>query len=243
MKTVLILGAHSDIALALAHEFARGGYAPVLAARNIARLGDALKDLEIRTQVKGEAVEFDVLAMDGHQAFYDGLITKPDVTVCVVGLLGDQIAARTDGKLTRAIIDTNFTGPASILHVVAADYEARKTGTIIGISSVAGDRGRMTNYPYGSAKAGFTAFLSGLRNRLQKSGVHVLTVKPGFCRTAMTEGMKLPPALTAEPKQAARDIFTAFAKKKDVVYTLWMWRWIMLIIRSIPEFIFKKLGL
>jgi short-subunit dehydrogenase len=243
MKTVLILGAHSDIAMALAHEFAKNGYTPILAARNASRLGDAIKDLEIRHQVKAEAVEFDVLDLARHPAFYAGLRAKPDVTICVVGLLGDQNAARTDWHLARDIIYTNFTGPASILHIVAADYEQRKTGCIIGIGSVAGDRGRQSNYVYGSAKAGFAAFLSGLRNRLQKAGVHVMTVKPGFVRTKMTEGMKLPPAITATPQQVARDIYKAYTKKRDVLYTLWMWRWIMLIIRLIPERIFKKLGM
>lgn len=243
MKTVLILGAHSDIAMALAHTFAQNGYTPILAARNASRLGDAVKDLGVRHQVQAETVDFDVVDMARHQAFYDGLKTKPDVTICVVGLLGDQLAARTDWHLARDIIYANFVGPASILHIVAADYEKRRDGCIIGIASVAGDRGRQSNYVYGSAKAGFAAFLSGLRNRLQKAGVHVMTVKPGFVRTAMTEGMKLPPAITATPQQVARDVYKAFTKKRDVLYTLWMWRWIMLIIKLVPERVFKKLSM
>ncbi len=243
MKTILILGAHSDIAMALAHQFAANGYTPILAARNVSRLNDAVKDLGVRYQVQAELVEFDVLDMARHQAFYDGLKNKPDVTVCVVGLLGDQQAARTDWHLARDIIYANYVGPASILHVVAADYEKRRAGGIIGIGSVAGDRGRQSNYVYGSSKAGFESFLSGLRNRLQKADVHVMTVKPGFVRTKMTEGMKLPPAITAAPDQVARDVYKAFVKKRDVIYTLWMWRWIMLIIKSIPERVFKKLGM
>ncbi len=243
MKSALILGAHSDIAIALAHEFAKHGYALLLAARQPARLDPIVRDLTIRHKVEARALEFDALDTASHAAFYGSLSPKPDVTICVVGLLGDQTAARTNAALARAILDTNFTGPVSILHIVAADYEARKTGGIIGISSVAGERGRQSNYVYGSAKAGFTAFLSGLRNRLQKSGAHVLTVNPGFVRTAMTEGLKLPPVLTARPEQVARDIYRAFEKKKDVLYTLWMWRWVMLIIRNIPERIFKKLSM
>ena len=242
MKSVLILGAFSDMALAIAREFAQNGYTPILAARKVQeRLGDAVKDLHVRYQVDARLAEFDVLDTASHQAFYDGLGLKPDVTVCVVGYLGDQARARTDFAETRKIIDTNYTGPVSILHVVAADYEQRKAGAIIGISSVAGERGRQSNYPYGSAKAAFTSFLSGLRNRLQPAGVPVLTVKPGFVRTKMTEGMELPPPVTADPGQVARDVYRAFARGKDVLYTLWMWRWIMFLIRCLPERMFKKM--
>ena len=129
------------------------------------------------------------------------------------------------------------------METIAADFEQRNEGTICGISSVAGERGRKSNYLYGSAKAGFSEYLSGLRNRLAKSNVHVVTVKPGFIDTKMTEGMPLPAPLTAQPEQVAKDIFKACMKKKNVIYTLWMWRWIMAIIRNIPEPIFKKLDL
>jgi decaprenylphospho-beta-D-erythro-pentofuranosid-2-ulose 2-reductase len=151
--------------------------------------------------------------------------------------------ARTDFEEVQKTIQVNFTGAVSILNIVANDFEQRGKGSIIGISSVAGDRGRQSNYIYGSAKAGFTAYLSGLRNRLAKSGVHVMTVKPGFCRTKMTENLQLPAALTAEPDQVAHSVFQGLDQKHNVVYTLWMWRWIMLIIRMIPEFIFKKLNM
>jgi short-subunit dehydrogenase len=108
---------------------------------------------------------------------------------------------------------------------------------------VAGDRGRQSNYVYGSAKAGLTAFLSGLRNRLAGKGVHVMTVKPGFVRTKMTENLDLPDALTASPEQVADAVFRGMEKRRSTVYILWMWRWIMLIIRHIPEFIFRKMKL
>ena len=141
------------------------------------------------------------------------------------------------------IIDSNYTGAVSILNIVANDFEARKFGTIVGISSVAGDRGRQSNYLYGSAKAGFTAYLSGLRNRLYKSGVHVLTVKPGFMKTRMIEGMRTPGPLTAEPAKVATVVYKATTKRKNEIYVLWMWRYIMLVIRLIPEIIFKKLNM
>ena len=165
------------------------------------------------------------------------------MVVCVFGYMGDQLLARTDFDEVRKTIDVNYTGAVSILNVVADDFESRGQGAIIGISSVAGDRGRQSNYMYGSAKAGFTAYLSGLRNRLEKAGVHVMTVKPGFCRTKMTESLELPAALTAEPEQVASAIFNGLKDKRNVIYTRWMWRWIMLVIKCIPEFIFKKLGM
>jgi hypothetical protein len=129
------------------------------------------------------------------------------------------------------------------LNIIANDFEQRRSGVIIGVSSVAGDRGRGSNYMYGSAKAGFTAYLSGLRNRLAKSNVHVITVKPGFVRTRMTEGLPLPGPVTAKPEQVARDVFKAYRGRRNEVYTLWMWRYIMLVIKLIPEAIFKRLNL
>jgi short-subunit dehydrogenase len=118
-----------------------------------------------------------------------------------------------------------------------------KQGVIVGISSVAGERGRQSNYIYGSAKAGFTAYLSGLRNRLQKENVHVLTVLPGFVYTKMTENLKLPKPLTAAPEEVGVAVYNGVVKRKNVVYVRWMWRWIMLIIKLVPESMFKKLKL
>ncbi len=243
MKTVLILGALSDIAQALAREFATRGYRPLLAARRAPRLTPLVQDLKVRHQVDAAGFEFDLLAPETHAAFYAGLPARPDVVICVAGYLGDTDKVRHDAEEARRVLLTNFNGAVSILDVVADDLEQRKAGCIVGISSVAGDRGRQSNYHYGSAKAGFTAYLSGLRNRLAAAGVHVLTVKPGFVRTRMTEGMKLPPALTADPTRVARDIARAVEKRTNVLYTLWMWRWVMLVIQHIPEFLFKKLKL
>ena len=241
MNTVLILGALSDIAQAVAREFAGRGWRPILAARRAERLAALAQDLRLRHKADPVVAEFDLLDTASHAAFYAGLPVKPDVVICVAGYLGDPEKTRHDFAEARRVIDTNFTGAVSILDLIADDFELRRAGCIVGISSVAGDRGRQSNYHYGSAKAGFTAYLEGLRNRLFHAGVHVVTVKPGFCRTRMTEGMKLPPALTAEPAQVARDIFRAVERRSDVLYTLWMWRWVMLVIRHIPEFIFKKL--
>jgi short-subunit dehydrogenase len=164
--------------------------------------------------------------------------------VCVVGELGDQARAQVDLGHATLVLRTNFEGPALLLGLFAERFAARGSGTLVGVSSVAGDRGRASNYVYGSAKAGFTAFLSGLRNRLAPAGVKVVTTKPGFVRTRMTAGMKLPPVLTAEPDEVARAIIAAAdAKGRDVVYVRGIWWMVMTIICGIPERIFKRLRL
>lgn len=240
---ICILGANSDIARAIAHQYARQGYSLYLAARKSERLEADLKDLKIRYGADARAIEFDATDYESHADFYASLDPQPEIVACVFGYLGEQVQAQQDWQEARRILDTNYTGAASILHHVALAMEKRGSGTIIGISSVAGDRGRGSNYLYGSAKAGFTALLSGLRNRLFAAGVHVLTVKPGFVQTAMTEGLDLPPLLTAQPEDVAKDVYRAARKNKNVVYTRWMWRYIMGIIRNIPEGIFKRLKL
>jgi short-subunit dehydrogenase len=243
MKQALILGATSDIARALAYKFAGEGYNLMLAARNSERLKELVSDIEIRHRVEAAVVEFNALAYDSHPAFYAALPHKPDVAICVFGYLGDQKTAQSDFGEAQKIIEANYTGVVSILNIIANDFEQRRSGVIIGISSVAGDRGRGSNYLYGSAKAGLTAYLSGLRNRLARANVHVITVKPGFVRTKMTANLPLPGPVTAKPEQVAKDIFKAYQAKKDQLYTLWMWRYLMFIIRNIPEPIFKRLNL
>ncbi|MDD2237795.1 MAG: SDR family oxidoreductase [Kiritimatiellae bacterium] len=241
MQTALILGAGSDLARALARRFATASYRLILAEPDTSLIEDLAKDLEIRSQAPVETVAFDALKPETHQAFYDSLSVKPDVVLCVFGYMGDQLKAETDSAERLRVMNVNYTGAVSILEVIATDFAARKAGTLIGISSCAGDRGRQSNYIYGSAKAGFTAYLSGLRNRLFHHGVHVMTVKPGFMRTAMTEGLDLPEILTAMPDRAAEIIFHAFTRKRNVIYLLWMWKWIMMMVRNVPECVFKRM--
>ena len=243
MSTVLILGAASDMAVAIAKKYASQGHAIQLAARNVQRLKALESDIAIRYNTTCTAHEFDALNFASHQAFFDALSVKPDITVCVFGYLGDNEVARGNWAESEKIIHTNYTGAVSILNVVSNYYATQKKGVIAGISSVAGERGRQSNYIYGSAKAGFTAYLSGLRNRMFHEQVHVVSVQPGFVYTRMTENLTLPPLLTAQPELVADTVFKAVANKKNVVYVKWFWRWIMLIIKSIPEFMFKKLKL
>jgi decaprenylphospho-beta-D-erythro-pentofuranosid-2-ulose 2-reductase len=243
MPTALILGASSDIAVAIARKFANGGYDIQLAARNPSKLNALQSDLTIRYGIRATVHAFDAEQPAQHPAFFDTLAPKPDVTICVFGYLGAQQQAESDWKECERIIMVNYTGAVSILNIVAEHYASTGKGTITGISSVAGERGRMSNYFYGSAKAGFTAYLSGLRNRLYHKGAHVLTVQPGFVYTRMTEGMPLPKPLTATPELVATAVYDATLKKKNVIFVKWMWRWIMLIIRNIPESVFKKMKL
>lgn len=241
---LLILGANSDVANAVALEFAAKENASItLASRNLELLEKKAGDINIRSSVSVQAVAFDVTDPDSHRTFYEGLDPKPDVVVAAFGYLGDQSRAQADFTEARKIIDTNFTGAVSILETVAGHFERRGKGTIIGIGSVAGLRGRQSNYVYGAAKGALGIYLSGLRNRLNKRQVQVITVLPGFIDTKMTAGMGLPGLLTASPQQVARDIHAAYLKSKDTIYTRWFWRWIMAIIRAIPESIFKRLSL
>lgn len=236
---VLILGARSDMGKAVAHKFAALGHPVQLAARNAATLEADKTDMELRHGVSVSLHEFDALFTDTHEAFSRALSELPHIAVCAVGLMGQQARSERDAEAAVRVMRSNFEGPASILAALANRFEERGSGTIVGISSVAGDRGRATNYVYGSAKAGFTAFLSGLRNRLAGRGVHVVTVLPGFVATRMTEGMDLPARLTAEPGEVADAIVRAVERKKDVIYVRPIWRLIMLVIRSIPERVFK----
>ena len=241
MPVVLILGATSDMAVAIAKKFASTGYQVQLAARKPEQLQPLKSDLQIRYNTDCSLHFFDALDFASHKDFFNSLQPKPDVTVCVFGYLGDAIKARSDWKEAERIIQSNYTGAVSILDIVAEYYSQQKKGTIVGLSSVAGERGRQSNYHYGSAKAGFTAYLSGLRNRLFPDGAHVVTVQPGFTYTRMTENLELPKLLTGYPADIAKAVYAAVEKKKNVVYVKWMWKWIMLLIRSIPESIFKKM--
>ncbi|HUX84419.1 MAG TPA: SDR family oxidoreductase [Chitinophagaceae bacterium] len=243
MPSALILGASSDMALAIARTFGAGGYDLILCGRKVSRLAPMQSDLEIRFGVRAFLAEFDAEDPGSHQAFYDSLGQRPDVAICVMGFMPGEKPAEQDWKTVERTILVNYTGAVSILNLIAADFASIGKGTIVGISSVAGLRGRQSNYIYGSAKAGFLTYLSGLRNRLYPMGIHVVTVLPGFVRTRMTENLPLPPLLTAEPAEVGKAVFQAVKQKKNLIYVRWFWRWIMLLIRLIPESRFKKMKL
>ncbi len=243
MASVLIIGATSDIAKATARVYAEEGFDLILASRRSEALDAFATDLNIRTGRSVDRVDFDVLDYSSHDAFYETLASRPEGVIVAVGYLGDQEKAQSDFEESQKIVDTNYTGIVSILNIISNDFEERRSGFIIGISSVAGDRGRKSNYVYGSSKAALTTYLSGLRNRLFESGVHVLTVKPGFVATKMTEKMDLPERLTAQPEEVAKAIYHAQKTGKNVLYTKGLWKWIMLTIKNIPEWKFKRMSI
>ena len=242
-ETALVVGATSDIGRVVARRLAEGGWALQLAARDPVRLEREVRDLRVRTGAAVTPLHCDVLRDGGDASPIDALDPLPDVAVCLIGSLGDQKECQRDGAAAERVMRTNYVGPALLMGALAERFERRGSGVLVGVSSVAGDRGRASNYVYGSAKAGFTAFLSGLRNRLAGSGVRVVTVKPGFVRTRMTEGMALPSRLTAEPEEAAAAVIDAIRRRRDVVYVRPVWRLVMFAVRALPERLFKRMAL
>lgn len=238
--SVLILGGHSDIGIAVAHRFAAAGHPIALAARNVAKLEGARTDIALRHSVEVTLHDYDALDTSVLADFVNGFDPAPGVVISAVGMMGDQATSEHNPEAAALVMRTNFEAPAQTLELFAARMEARGRGTLVGISSVAGDRGRASNYVYGSAKAGFTTYLSGLRNRLSRSKVHVVTVKPGFVATRMTEGMNLSPALTASPEAVAEAIFRAVERQRNIVYVKPIWWAVMYVIRALPEPVFRR---
>ena len=233
MPILLVIGGTSGIGLATARLFARNGWEIWLAGRDVSRM-DTLAS---------RSFAFDAQDERSRAALWPALPQCPDALLCAVGLLGDPLRARSDPAEAQALFAVNFTGLTTALEQAAAAFAARGHGLLIGIGSVAGDRGRASNYVYGAAKAGFAAYLQGLRNRLHRSGVRVLTVKPGYVSTPMLAGRAAPQALTVAPERVAHDIFRAAQGTTEVLYTPGWWRWAVLAYRLLPESIAKRLPL
>lgn len=243
---VLVLGASSSIARAVAGEYARRGHALYLAGRDAAEMERTAADLRLRHGVPVHAGEFDALDTASHAAFFrdvvDALNGHVSGVVLAFGLLGEHARAVADYDHAADIIAVNYTGAVSVLTHATAHMAAAGGGFVLGLSSVAGDRGRQSNYIYGSAKGAFSLYLQGLRNRFAPEGIHVVTAKLGFVDTRMTFG--LPGMfLVASPAQVGAALVRAVERRRDVVYVPAFWRLIMLIIRAIPERVFKRLKL
>lgn len=245
-ETVLVLGGTSGIGRALAAELAASGHDLIVAGRDAGEAEAIAADLRVRHGVTATALPFDLCDRDSHAAVVRrALEVAGDAPLGVVlsaGYLGEQRDAERNAEQLARILDTNFAAPVALLEGLAERLEARRAGWICIISSVAGDRGRQSNYLYGAAKAGLSAYAQGLRNRLFRAGVHVVLVKPGFVDTGMTFGR---PGVrgAAAPERIAREIRQAIARKRDTVYLPNIWRPIMAVIRAIPEPIFKRLRL
>ncbi len=243
MKTALILGSNSDVGVATAHRFAKAGFDIILATRNVNQSQSNLaSDIKIRYQVGCETLFFDAIQTELHKDFIKNLSKLPDVVISVFGVLGDQELAARDFQEAARVFYSNFLGNVSILGLFAQIFKDRKSGSILCLSSVAGERGRKSNYIYGSSKAALTCYLSGLRADMYPHSVQVTTVIPGFIKTKMIGDMKTPAPLTATPEEVAESVYKAYYKKKDVIYVKGIWFLIMGIIKSIPEGIFKKLN-
>lgn len=241
-ETWIILGATSSMARAFARAAVAKGDGVILAGRDMEDLEASSTDARVRGAPVAEAMQFDARKPESFEAILDrARALDGTVSVAVfVGSMPPQAEIDADPALVDGTVTDSFTGPARFLQSIAPLIEERGAGTVVGVGSVAGDRGRIGNYVYGSAKAGFHTYLAGLRNRLGRSGAHVVTVKPGFVDTAMTwgiEGM----FLVASPDKVAADILKAVRKKRNVIYTPFFWLGIMTIIRHIPEPIFKKM--
>ena len=241
MKRVVVLGATSAIAQHLARLYSEQGGSLFLVARNPDRLAAVAADARARgaTQVETAVIDLDDLA--SHQRMFEAAesaLGPPDVVFVAHGVLGSREAGPEEAM---TILHTDLVSPTSLLLHAAGRMEARRAGTLVAISSVAGDRGRAANPVYGAAKAGLTALLSALRQRLWASGVSVLTVKPGFVDTPMTAHLA-PMPFAVGPDRVAKDILRALDRGADVVYTPPIWRLLMLVVRLLPEKVFKKLS-
>lgn len=243
-ETWVILGASSSMARALARHLAERGAGLILAGRDAGDIAAMATDCNLRGARFAESLEFDATDATGFAALIDRMTSEEGSlnAAVFVGTMPPQSEIDTDPALADAVVAGNYSGPARFLHMLAPHLEERGSGTIVGVGSVAGDRGRVGNYVYGAAKAGFATYLSGLRNRLNRTGAHVVTVKPGFVDTSMTWGLE-GMFLVASPDDVARDILRAVDKRRNVVYTPFFWRYIMMIIRAVPEPIFKKLSI
>ena len=246
MNHVLVLGATSAIAQGVMRLYAARGAKLFLVARDPVRLDAVADDLRVRGAAAVDTLASDLNVRDDHPSVVAAAIdalNEMDLVFVAHGILPDQAECEAEATAALDSIDLNFMSIVSLLTPLANHLEARKAGAIAVISSVAGDRGRQSNYVYGAAKSGLDAFLGGLRNRLYKSGVHVLTVKPGFVSTPMTAHLEQTGPLWARPDEVAAGIVQAVDKRRNVIYLPWFWAGIMLIIRSIPEWLFKRLSL
>jgi len=245
MKKVLVLGATSAIAQATCRLLAARGASLFLVARNAANLQAVASDLKVRGASRVEVAVANLDDFSAHASLVEtaeAALGGLDGALLAHGVLGEQAQGQQDWQKAHAVLTTNFLSPASLLTHLANRFEAKKAGTLVVISSVAGDRGRQSNYVYGASKGGLNVFLQGLRNRLAPSNVAVVTVKPGFVDTPMTAHLPKGP-LFASPEKVARGILKAADGRKSEVYVPGFWALIMLVIRSIPEGVFKRMKL
>jgi len=245
MKKIIMLGATSGIALEIQRQLARRGCELILVARSPQRLAEIQTDLVARGARRVLTYSADLACIRQHAGIFDfarGMFPDLDTVLVAYGSMHNQKDSETSIDVLLEELQVDFVSAAAILNLFAADLERRRTGCLAAITSVAGDRGRRSNYVYGSAKGGLSLFLQGLRSRLYPSGVRVITIKPGPVRTPMTDHMPHASRF-ADPEHVARDIVRALERRSpDVLYTPKIWRYIMTAVQLIPEIVFKRLS-
>jgi short-subunit dehydrogenase len=245
MKKIIVLGATSGIALEVQRQLARHGCELLLVARSSQRLADIQADLSARGAQQVLTYSADLGTIQQHAAIFEFArhsFPDFDTVLLAYGSMHDQKDSETSVDVLLEELQVNFVSAAAILTLFAADLERRRTGCVAAITSVAGDRGRRSNYVYGSSKGALSLFLQGLRSRLHPAGVRVITIKPGPVQTPMTDHLPNS-ARFAAPEHIARDIVGALERRApDVLYTPKVWRYVMSAVRHIPEGIFKRLS-
>ena len=240
-ETVLVIGSGSDLAAELAMQYARQGARLYLMGRNEARLKQLESGLAQAGACEVHAMQFDILEYDRFCGLLGSLKHPPDVSIVAVGMMPSDAHS---AEVAQEMMRVNAEAPAMVCERLAAYLsDLQHASVIIGVSSLAGIRGRASNYAYGAAKAAFTAYLSGLRNRYCGSPVHIMTVLPGFVRTKMIAKIHPPDFLTVDVETLAQRIRAAVNQRRNIVYSSWIWRWIALVFLAIPEPIFKRLEL
>lgn len=246
MKRILVIGATSAIASACAREWVAGGATFFLVGRDAGKLSQVTDDLRTRGGIVAGTWTMDANDHAAHPAMLAACgeaLGAIDIALIAHGTLPDQAACERDAARALAEFSTNGTSTIALLTGLANVFEAQGAGTIAVITSVAGERGRASNYVYGSAKAAVSTFCEGLRVRLWRAGVHLVDIRPGFVATPMTAGLPLPAALVSSPDAVARRIVAGIGRKADVLYAPFYWRWIMLAIRWLPGFAFRRMKL
>ena len=243
MRYVLIIGAKSELGIELALLYAKNKYNLYLAGRSINTITNKAEKLAKENNIEITLHELDVTNLNTHQEFYNSLNIKPIGIIYAAGYTPEQSEALSNWKETNNTVNVNYIGAISILNIAVLEFQKSKRGFIVGITSVAGLRGRGENYIYGSAKAGFMTYLNGLRNSLAKYNVNVLTVIPGLVESKKGSKYNLPGFLYVKPKILANNIFRSQQSNRSIIYSGLAWRVIMFIIKIIPDFIFKRMSI